>query len=165
MAEVVKSPQSPERDQQVQGQPTDPVDRGDLAMAYRLQLAVTRLARLLRQEVQVTLTSSQASALSTITAHGPLTLGELAERERVAPPSITRMVARLEEDGYVERETDPEDGRVCRVMVTDAAEEMIAEARQRKAAWLLGRMQSLTSDDRDALLAAVESMETLAGSR
>jgi DNA-binding MarR family transcriptional regulator len=137
-------------------------EQGDLASAYRLQLAVTRLARLLRQEVQVTLTPSQVSALSTIRARGPITLGDLAERERVAPPSITRMVSRLEEEGYVERSTDPADGRVCRVAVTAAAEEMISEARKRKADWLLQRMEDLAGADRRALLDAVEAMETLA---
>ncbi len=135
------------------------------AMAYRLQLAVTRLARRLRQEVQVTLTPSQASALTTISAHGPITLGELAERERVAPPSITRMVSRLEEDGYVEREKDPSDARVCRVSVTASAEAMIAQARQRKADWLLAGMRSLPVADRSALLAAIGPVERLADPR
>lgn len=137
-------------------------EQGDLATAYRLQVAVTRLARLLRQEVQVTLTPSQASVLATIRARGPISLGELAECERVAPPSITRMVSRLEEEGYVERSTDPADGRVCRVAVTAAAEEMISEARQRKAEWLVQRMEGLAGAERRALLDAVEAMETLA---
>lgn len=139
----------------------DAPEQGDLATAYRLQLAVTRLARLLRSEVQVTLTPSQASALGTIAASGPITLGDLAERERVAPPSVTRMVSRLEQAGYVQRSTDPSDGRVCRVSVTDAAEEMIAEARGRKADWLLQRMQDLSGSEKRALLDAVEVMETL----
>lgn len=137
-------------------------EQGDLATAYRIQLAVTRLARLLRQEVQVTLTPSQVSALATIRAQGPITLGDLAERERVAPPSITRMVSRLEEAGYVERSADPSDGRVCRVAVTAAAEAMISEARQRKAEWLVQRMEGLADADRRALLEAVEAMESLA---
>lgn len=140
----------------------DAFEQGDLATAYRLQVAVTRLARLMRQEVQVTLTPSQASALSTIRARGSITLGDLAEHERVAPPSITRMVSRLEESGYVERSTDPADGRVCRVAVTAGAEEMISEARQRKAEWLVQRMDGLAGADRRALLDAVEAMETLA---
>jgi DNA-binding MarR family transcriptional regulator len=140
----------------------DASEQGDLATAYRLQLAVTRLARLLRQEVQVTLTPSQVSALATIRAQGPITLGDLAERERVAPPSITRMVSLLEEAGYVERSADPEDGRVCRVAVTAAAQEMISEARQRKAEWLVRRMEGLAGADRRALLDAVEAMESLA---
>lgn len=134
----------------------------DQVVASRIEAAVTRLARLMRSEIQVALTPSQASALGTIRNHGPLTLGELAERERVAPPSITAMVSRLEEAGYVERSADPADARVCRVSVTAEAEAMIAEARRRKADWLLQRMEDLTAADRRALLGAVDAIETLA---
>ena len=127
--------------------------------AYRLQLAVTRLARLLRQEVAAELTPSQISALSAIRRRGPVTLGELAEHERVAPPSITRMVDRLAEEGYVKRIPDPDDGRVCRVVTTARAEEMVAEARARKAAWLDERMDGLRAADRRRVVAAEELVE------
>ncbi len=140
-------------------------DQAELADAYRLQMAVTRLSRLLRQEVQVTLTPSQISALTSIRLHGPLTLGELADHERVAPPSITRLVDRLEQDGYVTRSADPDDGRVRRVEVTTAADDMVAEARERKAAWLLERMSELSGSDRRLLRDAVDAMETLADLR
>lgn len=113
------------------------------------------------QEVQVTLTPSQISVLSAIHARGSITLGELAEGERVAPPSITRMVSRLEEAGYVERSTDPGDARVCRVATTARAEEILSEARRRKAEWLLQRMDRLAGADRRTLLDALEAMETL----
>jgi len=73
------------------------------------------------------------------------------------------MVARLEDAGYVERSTDPADARVCRVEVTDAAEEMISQARQRKAAWLVERMDHLSDAHRRVLLDAVDAMESLAG--
>lgn len=133
----------------------------ELARAHRLQLAVTRLARRMRREVQVALTPSQASALSTIRLEGPITLGELAERERVAPPSITNMVGRLEKEGYVRRVPDPGDARVCRVETTPAAEAMVAEARQRKASWLIEAMQGLEEADRRALWEALGAIEAL----
>lgn len=133
--------------------------------AYRLQLAITRLSRLLRQEVQAELTPSQISALSTIRRCGPLTLGELAEQERVAPPSVTRMVDRLADQGYVERIADPDDGRVCRVVTTTRAEEMVGEARARKAAWVEDRMAELGAEDRRRVVAAVSAIEQMAGLR
>ncbi|MFV0317083.1 MAG: MarR family winged helix-turn-helix transcriptional regulator [Microthrixaceae bacterium] len=133
--------------------------------AYRLQVAVTRLARLLRQEVPTELTPSQLSVLSSIRRHGPVTLGELAELERVAPPSITRMVSRLEDDGYVERIRCEDDARVCRVVVTDQAEEMVAGARQAKATWLTERMDDLPATQRRRAVAALEAIEALAGLR
>src|SRR6266446_3570880 len=77
-------------------------------IAARLRLSATRLARLLRQQ----------SALAVIANHGPLTLGALAEHERVAPPSITKVVTKLEADGLVIRSPDPGDRRVCRVAIS-----------------------------------------------
>ena len=133
--------------------------------SYRLQLSITRLARLLRQEVDAELTPSQISALSTIRRQGPLTLGALADAERVAPPSVTRMVDRLAEQGYVERIPDPDDRRVCRVAVTERAEEMVAEARARKAAWIDEHIATLSGADRRSLFGAVDALEHLAGLR
>lgn len=144
------------------------VERGEssgdpsVAAAYRLQLAITRVARLLRQEVHAELTPSQISALSAIRRYGPMTLGDLADRERVAPPSVTRMVDRLEQEGYVERLADPQDRRVCRVVITERAEQMVAAARARKAAWLAARMSELPAADRRRLVAAADSIERLA---
>ncbi|MCP4435189.1 MAG: MarR family transcriptional regulator [Actinomycetia bacterium] len=135
----------------------------DFDDAYRLQLAITRLARMLRQEVDAGLTQSQISALSTIRRDGPMTLGDLAEAERVAPPSITRMVDRLEAEGYIDRIPDSTDRRVCRVHVTELAEKMVAEARRTKTAWLLEQMADLPVRQRRALLSAVDAVEGLAG--
>lgn len=141
----------------------DPHDDELFVAAYRLQLAITRLSRLLRQEVHAELTPSQISVLSTIRRGGPITLGELAETERVAPPSVTRMVDRLEADGFVERIPDEDDRRVCRVAVTDRAEAMVAEARRKKAAWLAEHMAELGARDQKRLQAAVAAIEELAG--
>ncbi|MGI9577545.1 MAG: MarR family winged helix-turn-helix transcriptional regulator [Microthrixaceae bacterium] len=141
----------------------DPREDELFVAAYRLQLAITRLSRLLRQEVHAELTPSQISVLSTIRRSGPITLGELAETERVAPPSVTRMVDRLESDGFVERIPDEGDRRVCRVTVTDRAEVMVAEARRHKAAWLSEHMADLGPKDQQRLQAAVGAIEELAG--
>ena len=78
-------------------------------LAGALRLAVARLARRVRQEGTSAgddLTASRLAALTTIEALGPITLGELAAIEQVQPPSMTRIVARLEEGGLVERQID-----------------------------------------------------------
>ena len=80
---------------------TDPA-----AIAARLRVSATRLARQLRQESEPGLTPSQLSALTSVEHNGPLTLGRLAEHERVAPPSVTKIVTKLEEAGLVERRLD-----------------------------------------------------------
>src|SRR3954462_7167220 len=84
-----------------------------VVMAGRLRLSATRLARQLRQESDAGLSPSQLSALATIERHGTLTLGALADQERVAPPSITKVVAKLEAAGLVERKLDERDRRVA----------------------------------------------------
>src|SRR5882724_8552771 len=100
--------------------PSSPVRTSVAApeIAARLRLNATRLARRLRQESGAGLSPSQQSALAVIANHGPLTLGALAEHERVAPPSITKVVTKLEADGFVTRAADPGDRRIARVAVS-----------------------------------------------
>src|SRR3954452_24574093 len=88
------------------------------AIAGRLRLSATRLARRLRQEAHTGLSPSQLSALAAVERHGPLTLGALADHEAVAPPSVTRVVVKLETDGFLTPQPDPADRRVTRIVVT-----------------------------------------------
>ncbi len=130
-------------------------------MAARLRLSATRLARRLRQESGAGLTSSQLSALAVIDRHGPLTLGALAEHEGVAPPSITRVVARLEADGLVIRQADPDDRRVARMTTSAKGDALIAESRRRKTAWLTARIAALEPDQRRRLADALDVLDEL----
>ncbi len=130
-------------------------------MAARLRLSATRLARRLRQESGAGLTSSQLSALAVIDRHGPLTLGALAEHEGVAPPSITRVVARLEADGLVIRQADPDDRRVARMTTSAKGDALIAESRRRKTAWLTARIADLEPDLRRRLADALDVLDEL----
>lgn len=132
-------------------------------VAARLRLSATRLARRLRQEAGTGLTPSQLSALASVHNHGPLTLGALADCEQVAPPSITKVVAKLEADGLVEREPDPADRRYSNVQATAAGTELIAESRRRKTAWLTDRIHQLPGPDRARLAAALDVLELLSG--
>ena len=128
--------------------PSSPV-RSSLAaaeIAARLRLSATRLARRLRQESGAGLSPSQQSALAVIANHGPLTLGALAEHERVAPPSITKVVSKLECDGLVVRTPDPGDRRVCRVAISPEGSSLLEESRRRKTAWLTARISELDPD-------------------
>jgi DNA-binding MarR family transcriptional regulator len=133
----------------------------DAEIAARLRLSATRLARRLRQESGSGLTPSQLSALAAVHNNGPLTLGELADQERVAPPSISKCVAKLEADGLVARAADPNDGRVSRVSVTRAGRALVDETRRRKTAWLTGRIGRLSPDEQVRLAAALDVLERL----
>ncbi len=129
--------------------------------AGRLRLSATRLARRLRQEADAGLTPSQLSALAVIEHHGPLTLGSLAEHERVAPPSVTKVVHKLEADGFVRRSSDPADGRITWVTTSERGAELVAESRRRKTAWLAGRIGRLEPDQQCRLAAALDVLDLL----
>lgn len=139
----------------------DRTDQDALEMAARLRLSATRLARRLRQQADSGLTPSQLSALATISKVGPLTLGALADHERVAPPSITRVVAKLEEAGLVTREVDAVDRRVSRVTTTNAGEALLSQSRKRKNAWLAARIRELDAEQQAKLHAALDVLDAM----
>jgi DNA-binding MarR family transcriptional regulator len=140
-------------------------DRAETAetaeLAGRLRLAVTRLARLMRQQADTGLSPTLLAALASVEAAGPLTLGELACREQVAPPTITKAVGGLEEQGLVARAVDPRDRRVARVEITPAGRQLLERTRTRKNAWLDRRLGSLDPDDLLRLVDAIEALERL----
>ena len=114
-------------------------------VAAGLRLSTTRLARRLRTEAEIGLTPSLLSALAVVHVHGPLTLGALAELEGIAPPTVTKIVGKLQDQDLVERIADPADRRVCRVETTTAGEELLARSRARKTAWLADRLDGLAA--------------------
>jgi DNA-binding MarR family transcriptional regulator len=130
-------------------------------IASRLRLSATRLARRLRQESGAGLSPSQQSALAVIFNHGPLTLGALAEHERVAPPSITKVVSKLESDGLVIRTPDPVDRRVCRVAISPEGESLLEESRRRKTLWLTARITDLDPERQRRLADALDVLDEL----
>src|SRR4051795_7077712 len=89
-------------------------------LAHRLRPVLTRLARRMRQEASGDLSPTQGAALATIDYYGPLTPSELAARERIQRPTATRVLARLEEAGLIERTADVSDRRSFLVPATPA---------------------------------------------
>jgi DNA-binding MarR family transcriptional regulator len=134
-----------------------------LALADRLRLSATRLARRLRQESDTDLTPSQLAALASVERHGPLTLGALAEVERVAPPSVTKVVNKLEAARLVQRTADDADRRVAWVAITPVGAKALARIRTRRSMWLATRLSALDARDRARLAAALDVLEELAG--
>jgi DNA-binding MarR family transcriptional regulator len=131
-------------------------------LASRLRVGVARLARRLRQEgAGEDATPSQLTALATLYHRGPMTPGELAGAERVKPPSMTRIVAALEERGLVTREPSPDDGRVVRIAVSGAGRRAHEEYQQRRDEWLHRRLATLTAEERAILARAAELMDRL----
>jgi DNA-binding MarR family transcriptional regulator len=133
----------------------------DPELAARLRLVLNRLARRLRNQTPADLSPSLTSALVTIELHGPITLGHLASCERVTPPSVTRMVASLEERGLVRREVDPADRRIARVSLTAEGGRTVQRTRTRKTAYLAKRLRKLDESELAVLRDALPVLERL----
>jgi DNA-binding MarR family transcriptional regulator len=133
----------------------------ELELAARLRLAVTRLARRLRQQSAEGLSPSQTSALASIDRHGALTPSELAKMERVQRPTATRVLNALFEAGLIRREQDGRDGRVARLKLTRAGAAVLNRGRSRKNAYLARRLQLLEPDELQTLERAAELIERL----
>jgi DNA-binding MarR family transcriptional regulator len=130
-------------------------------LAGHLRLTIVRTARRLRQEAGTDLSPSLTAALSTVERHGPMTPSELASRERIQRPTATRVLARLADDGLVERTPDPQDGRSALVSATPAARALLAELRTRKTAFLAERLERLDIEDRAVLDRAAGILERM----
>ena len=133
----------------------------ELELAARLRLAVTRLARRLRQQSAEGLSPSQTSALASIDRHGALTPSELAKMEQVQRPTATRVLNALFEAGLIRREQDASDGRVARLKLTRAGAAVLNRGRSRKNAYLARRLQLLEPDELQTLERAAELIERL----
>lgn len=132
-------------------------------LADRLHSVAIHLLRRLRREDDASgLAAPQLSALSVVVFGGPITLGALADAEQVRPPTITRLVAALEAQGLVERETDPADRRVVRVKATAKGTRLLHEGRQRRVAVLTASLRELPVRERELVVRALPILEKLA---
>jgi len=126
-------------------------------LASDLSLALVRMTRHLRgrrTESRVSLT--QLSALATLSLEGPITPGALAAKERVQPPSMTRVIASLADLGLVERSPHPTDGRQVIVSIAESGVVLLADERSAREAWMTERLSTLSEEQLQVLRAAVE---------
>ncbi len=130
-------------------------------LASRLRLAVTRLARRLRQRADAGITPSQLLALASIEGAGRITVGELCRVEGVQPPTMTKTVAALVEAGFVARELDPADRRVVWLRITPAGARLLERSRSRKDQYLVRRLRGLTSEELATLERAADILDRL----
>ena len=141
--------------------------RSDPGLATALRISVSRLARRLRVERAAAalgepdLSETQLAALATLERHGPMTPGELAEHEKVQPPSMTRVISALVELQLVRREPHPSDRRQVVLTATDAGRDLVIRARRRREEWLARRLKELPPAERATLRAAAPILEKL----
>ncbi|MCW2890522.1 MAG: hypothetical protein QOG28_3633 [Trebonia sp.] len=142
----------------------------DAALATAMRISISRLARRLRVErlglggTETVLSDIQLAALAALARHDSMSPGELAEHEKVQPPSMTRVIAVLEERGLVRREPHPTDRRQVVLTVTDVGRDVVQRVRRRREAWLAQRLQELTPDERQILAAAAPILEKISQS-
>jgi DNA-binding MarR family transcriptional regulator len=148
---------------------TSPQTRTDAGLATVLRISVSRLARRLRAEriaqgLQPELSDTQLAALSALAKHAAMTPGELAEHEKVQPPSMTRVIAALEERHLVMRAPHPTDGRQVTLTVTAEGLQLVHQLRRLREAWLARRLRELSPAERATLRAAAPILEKLSQS-
>ena len=132
-------------------------------LAPQLRDAITRLNRRVRQARPVgDLTVTQLSALTSLNLAGALTPRELADVERVQPPTMTKIVAKLEERGLVQRTPHPTDGRQVILAATEGGRAVLDQFERARNEWLATRLADLTEDERETLRRAADILQGIA---
>jgi DNA-binding MarR family transcriptional regulator len=136
---------------------------GDLG--GQLRSAVGRLYRRFRSErPQGSLGDAALAVLTRLHKHGPQTLTELSEHDRVAPASMSQTVNRLTSAGYAVRTRDPGDGRKVLLSATADGDELASAARAQRNAWLDEQLRALTAEDRAVIARAAALLSRIADS-
>ena len=130
-------------------------------LAARLRLVVGRLHRRIRIDGRESIPPLQLSSLATVEQHGPLRLSELARREAVTAPTMSRVLAALDEQGLVIRTPDPNDARGVRIVLSEAGAARLAEVRSHRTALVARRLARLHDAQRATLVAALPALEAL----
>jgi len=134
-------------------------------LPQELRLIIQRLSRRVRFErTEDEITDGQRSVLFHLFGDGPQTLGELAGRDRVTPPSMNRTVNALVALEFVTREASSTDGRKVTIDLTPAGRALVQETRRKRDAWFSARIARLTPEQRATLEAAAPILRELADS-
>jgi DNA-binding MarR family transcriptional regulator len=135
-------------------------------VAVALRKAITRFNRRVRQNRPVgELTIAQVSALQALDTAGAMTPRELSDAERVQPPTMTKIVARLEEKGLVQRTPHPTDGRQVILAPSPGGREFVREYRRVGDEWLAQRLARISAEERETLVRAAEILDRLANDK
>src|SRR3984957_6308336 len=133
----------------------EPGMQTDAGLATAMRISISRLARRLRVErlglggTETVLSDIQLAALAALERHESMTPGELAEHEKVQPPSMTGVIAVLGERGLVRRAPHATDRRQVVLTVTTAGRDLVHRVRRRREAWLAQRFQALVPEERE----------------
>lgn len=138
-----------------------PADEARTDLAARLRLTVGRLNRRIRIDGHESIPPLQLSALVTVEQHGPLRLSELARREAVTAPTMSRVLTSLVDQGLVYREPDPQDARGVLITLSERGSTQLDDVRSHRTALVARRLARLDADQLAALHAAMPALEAL----
>jgi DNA-binding MarR family transcriptional regulator len=134
-------------------------------LGSQLRSAVGRLYRRFRSErPEGGLGDTALEVLTRLHKHGPQTLTELSEHDRVSPASMSQTVNRLTSAGYAVRTRDPDDHRKVRFSATGEGDGLASAARAQRNAWLDQRLQALTAEDCAVIARATALLSDIADS-
>src|SRR6478672_155243 len=126
-------------------------------LANRLRPVLLHLNRHLRREAHAEgITGGQASLLAQIRLNPDLGVRELAAREGVSAPAMTRYLDRMEKAGLVVRTRSLEDARRIRLALTPKGVRALRSVRSRRTAWLASRLKGLSAEELAAVDRAVQ---------
>ena len=133
-------------------------------LASALRSALVRVVRVVRQQrANTSVTLGQLSAVGSLWKNGSMSAGELAATERVQPPSMTKILASLEDSGFIRREAHPTDGRQSIIVLTQAGNDLVDSEQRTRDAWLCQHLAELNDDELEVLRQAAPILDKLAG--
>lgn len=133
------------------------------AVADALHSAAIHLLRRVREvDPEAGIGPARLSALSVLVFAGAQRLTELAAKEQVRPPTMTKVVSGLERDGLARRRADPDDARAVRVEATPRGRRLLVGGRERRVARLAEGLAQIDGEALDVLARAAAIMERLA---
>jgi DNA-binding MarR family transcriptional regulator len=142
-----------------------PVEAGEADLGAQLRSAVGRLYRRFRSErPDGSLGDAALAVLARLHKHGPQTLTELSEHDRVSPASMSQTVNRLTSAGYAVRTRDPGDGRKVLFSATADGDELASAALAQRNAWLDEQLRALSREDRALIARAAALLASMADS-
>lgn len=160
---VVKSTDEHEREEPALERGPIPAPGPTTEHVAALRGAVLILARRLRhQQAGDEMSPSESAVLGRLGRSGPMTPGRLARSEHVQPPSMTRIIERLEARGYLRRDPDPTDRRQILVCRTSAGDEFAERSRAVRTAWLTEQLGRLDPADQRTIAQASAALTRLA---
>jgi DNA-binding MarR family transcriptional regulator len=139
-----------------------PTSTDTVAVADALRPVLLRVGRELRREARaVGISPEQVTLMNAITVNPGIGIRDLATRERISAPALTKHIDRLERDGLVVRTPNAADGRRIELTLTEEGQRLLRRVRSRRTAWLATRLRGLSADELAAVEAAIEPLSRL----